>query len=283
MDSNNNETIELWDAESDSTFNFSMDELKNLSQIITMLSSIKMKVNQHEVINGTNKHYEHWIERGWNKSLEYYLASRSKTYDVSRYNEPFLLERKNIPIRITPNDDHIQSILKRRTRRSFQEQTLDYDIFYNSFLKIIAEIGCSTNFNFFSFYFIVYNISELQPGVYYYDIKKNAFFKVKEGRFEDYVCECLNGLAAPKTAVFTVIQVANFKESMQKAPHAKGLRNTFMDAGRIAQKLIIEYGRYGLACLPTPALLDRKICSLISISESECAPIYSQTFGFPKK
>lgn len=129
-------------------------------------------------------------------------------------------------------------------------------------------------------YFIVYNVENITPGSYLFNIKNNALINRRKGIFSQEMVTNLQGMTTPTTASFTIILVANFEKLLKLMPYSKGLRHTYIESGRLAQKLLISYWQYGLACLTTPALKDSAVSNLLDIDRLDYSPLYSLTFGY---
>ena len=131
----------------------------------------------------------------------------------------------------------------------------------------------------FDFYIIIYAVEALNPGVYFYDLSTHQLILLREGNLRDEMRECMLGQAAPKTAAWTIVMVADFAQYHWRYRHERGLRNLYIEAGRLAQNLILWAASYELASLPTPAIRDRQASKLLGIRWPRQAPIYTLTMG----
>jgi nitroreductase len=57
------------------------------------------------------------------------------------------------------------------------------------------------------------------------------------------------------------------------------LRNLYIDAGRVAQQLLLIAGAYAIGSFMTPALRDRALAALLHLDPARQAPLYSVTMG----
>jgi hypothetical protein len=271
--------LEVWNPEKDQ-IDFSVKEdFSSLEKIHTFLNKIKANLDH------THRHndlYSHWLNRGWNKSIDYYVASRQyEGYPSISQSNNYPTKKITINLQCDAKTHSLpQAILQRRTKRLFEKQTLPYSLFFSGINNAIHSIGCSIHG--FQLHFIIYDIENIQPGVYRYDHELQALSLIREGLFIEEMSANIQGMHTPKTACFTIILVTDFDSLLKGKPYPNGLRETYIEAGRIAQKLIISYMEYDIYSLVTPALKDKKTSSLLSLKEPDFSPLYSLTFGYPK-
>jgi SagB-type dehydrogenase family enzyme len=247
-------------------------DLADLNKIKNLVSSVTVESSPFDELSN-------WINKGWNKSLDFYVATKANTkenFSKAKVNGTYSFKKKTNETYTIP-----QALLKRRTKRVFINNNLNNDTF-NSALNIGLERIYKSIVGY-KIYFVVYAIKNIRPGVYLYNFNSASLQTIEEGKFSEQMAENIQGLRSPKTAAFTIIIVGEFDKLMSIYPDKDGLRQVYIECGRMAQKLIISYEQYGLSCLVTPALKDRPVMQLLKLSEPEFCPLYSLTFGIPIK
>lgn len=280
-----NSGLEVWDIKNDCVKIISYENFSEVSRVKNLLNSIQSTIKNSTENQEMNHGYCSWLKMGWHKAVDYYVASRA-TDDKNL----FPLKNKNTVLKKTPTVDAsitvgkeydvVQALLRRRTKRKFNgERCLTDQIFFNGLFN--ALVLSDYELNGLEIYFIVYNVENITPGSYLFNIKNNALINRREGIFSQEMASNLQGMTTPTTASFTIILVANFEKLLKLMPYSKGLRHTYIESGRLAQKLLISYGQYGLSCLTTPALKDSAVSNLLNIDQLDYSPLYSLTFGYP--
>jgi hypothetical protein len=272
--------LEIYDPEKNSAHKIAFSDSSKPESINDALNSIKNNISNDYK---TQELYAHWIERGWAKSLDYYVASRDFLGEnvINLFSEYNKLPIDRITNNVKKKDSILRALLNRRSKRVFQNITIENHIFHSGAENAAQYI--LNSLDGLKVYFIVYNIDNILPGVYSYDAKANSLSLIHDGIFSDDMSAIIQGMNTPKTANFSIILVAHFDALMKLMPYPKGLRDVYIESGRLAQKLIISYAQYGIFCLVTPALCDSRISNLLKIKEPEFAPLYSLTFGYPLK
>jgi len=82
---------------------------------------------------------------------------------------------------------------------------------------------------------------------------------------------------SPAAAV--VLLVASFERSAWKYPHPGAFRVVLLEAGHIAQNLLLAATHHGLAAAPTCALSDRAIESLLGLDRVKHAALHAVVLG----
>jgi len=264
----------------------------------------------------STEHILHWLARGWHPSLEYYLWSRDAAYvDTSdpdgRQRRELLqqyLAQSSLPPRLEPAGKHIslpepqplpasvslgQLLMERKTfrhylperirvstlssvlwfgldevrrvrQRAFEEDALNYFRSYGSA---------------FDFYVVAYTVEGLSPGVYFYHLEKHHLVQIREGVYSKEMSHNLQNLAAPHTANWTLIFVADFAQYQWRYRHERALRNIYLESGRLGQRLLMAGMIHRLGTLPTPASRDKDVSELLCLDPVRQAPIYTLTMG----
>lgn len=284
IDSDGNTILEICNPEKNTVDIIPQEMLANIQNIQKVMSSVKSRLS-HEI--SVNAHYSYWQEKGWYKSIDYYVSSREYSFKQNNAKSSNLLKDCNFNIRthdassanVKKQFSVHQALIHRRTKRVFKKKPVSKEIFYDG----IENASIFNAINGIKLYFIVYNVEEINPAVYYYNFQNLQLDLVQEGHFFSEMSNNIQGMNTPKTAAFTIILVADFENLMKAMPYPRGLRDTYIEAGRLSQKLLISYQQYGVFSLVTPALRDRDVSRLLKLKEQEFAPLYSITFGYPVK
>ena len=256
-----------------------------------------------------------WIRYNWTAALPFFSlslltnqvdrgpnGSEVTTETVNRYKEysprPPRLSTKGDALYLTPQSEvnydfiNLASLLiDRRTQRRFEKGSISRNTLSNILWigldsirqnMLYEDANYSTRKSLGSaleFFVVPYTVSSLNSGAFHYDVSEHALrlrsSKVTSGDFGDAIF----GQGASSTASFSVVIVFNLTRYAWLYRQERALRNLFVEAGYVAQKLIIAAASEGLSCLPTPAIDDEAMCSLINIQQKEYLPAYSLTFG----
>jgi nitroreductase len=122
----------------------------------------------------------------------------------------------------------------------------------------------------------------MKEGIFSYSLDSHSVTTLRHGNFADEVVKVMQGMQTARTASLTIFLCANFPKAMKIFPHSSGLRDLYVDAGRIIQGLILAAGAAGLGCLPTPALSDKPSEDLLDLRTPREAAVYSCTVGVLK-
>jgi hypothetical protein len=127
---------------------------------------------------------------------------------------------------------------------------------------------------------VVYSVEGLNPGVWDLDLEGEAATQVSsgDGELREVLANLMCGMQAPITASATIVLVVNFPERQKLFPYERGLRELYVEVGRIAQKFILAAEAQGIGTLITPATNDHILSDVLGLVDSE-APVYTITFG----
>ncbi|MCI2413101.1 MULTISPECIES: SagB/ThcOx family dehydrogenase [Thermoplasmatales] len=260
----------------------------------------------------------HWFKRGWYDSLIYYVWSKKVKFiddedysgDLRRGLINAYLSENSLPDRIVesleftkikmpiPKNVGLEEVnlknvlLGRRTTRIFQNESMKLEDFSSILWNALSRVRHVRNLSYedpldyfashgteFDFYVIAYNINHLQNGIYLYDVKDHFLSELKSGDFREEMIHNLWWHQAPKTANFTILFVTDFEQYQWRYRHERALRNIFIEAGRIAQRLIFEAERMGFGSLPTPATRDSSFDKMLSLKRNKQFVLYTITVG----
>lgn len=285
IDTENNTVLEIYNPEKNTVNIIPQDMLTSLDNIQQVINSVKSQLDHNAP---SNAHYSYWQEKGWHKSIDYYVSSRDSSFKENNAESSCLSRKSNIDSvvldvssanSVEKQFSVDQALIHRRTKRVFKKKPVSKEIFYEG----IENASICNAVNGIKLYFIVYNVEEINPAAYCYNFQSSQLQLVQEGQFFTEMSHNIQGMNTPKTAAFTIILVADFDNLMKAMPYPRGLRDTYIEAGRLSQKLVVSYLQYGVFSLVTPALRDRDVSKLLKLNEQEFAPLYSITFGYPVK
>ncbi len=223
---------------------------------------------------------EHWWERKWQVSLDYYLSSPPEHLTKQQIETipsqaqqcvDFAFSNKAENAQLSP----IQALLNRKTYRKFQEISIPVHFLSTLLRELKEEIFA----DIWKYYIVIFNIEGIQPGIYRYCSIQHGLYLIKQGLFRTEAVDLLCGMAASYTASFLVILAIDLEEAMRKFPYNRALREIYIDSGRLAQKILLKGMQNSIGGLPSPAMKDSQMCVFLEIDPSKCIPIYSITMG----
>lgn len=202
------------------------------------------------------------------------------------------------PQTLNPSSNEIaKSLLDRKTVRSYQNKFLSLEnlstlLYYG--LQDIREArkvslkgseNNSLNFYYshglaFDYFLIIYRVKNLSSGIYYYNLIENKLILIKEGDYQDFMIDCLQGMSSPKTANLTIILTADFYKYKWVYRHERALRNLYIESGRSIQEILQASMLLNLGGLCTPAIKDSKLLSILDLDKNRFSPMYTLTLGF---
>ncbi|MFB6226141.1 MAG: SagB/ThcOx family dehydrogenase [Candidatus Paceibacteria bacterium] len=126
-------------------------------------------------------------------------------------------------------------------------------------------------------YLFVIN-SELDQGIYHYNVKKNKLEKIKDLELLK-LSEAMYSNQLGEASLVIIIS-ADFERSTKKYGD-KGYRNVNLEAGHVMQNFCLMAESCNLSCLPYGGLKEKKIDDLIGLEEETV--IYAGIIGKGKK
>ncbi len=223
---------------------------------------------------------EFWWKRNWQVSLDYYLSSPALKSIQEQFEQTRPLTQNPVDIVLSQESviDQIsvtQALLDRKTHRKFQEVPLSQKLFSTLMKELKGEIFTEI----WNYYVIVFNVEDIPAGIYHYCPTAHGLHLVKPGLFRKDAVKILCGMAASLTASFLVVFSIDLQEAMRKFSYSRALREIYIDSGRLAQKILIKGMQHHVGGLPSPAMQDSQMCSLLKIDASEFIPIYTVAMG----
>ncbi|MCP1133367.1 SagB/ThcOx family dehydrogenase [Paenibacillus polysaccharolyticus] len=259
---------------------------------------------------------EHWKRRNWQDSLGYYLKSRVTDFADSNNDyrtknhiilqdylqkdgpppphkragenakqlvEPLLLPdvplgkvlhkrsaTRHVPARNFENDI-LSSILFHGTQLIRKNRTVPQTKGNRSYLY---SFGCA-----FDLYLVVYDITGIEPGIYFYDVEDHSIELIISGDFREQMSATLYGLNWPLTAGCTLLYVAEYERYQWRYRHERALRNLFIDAGRAVHQAILCSTAFGKLTSHTPAVKDELATEILRLDPTREQVLYTLTLS----
>lgn len=130
-------------------------------------------------------------------------------------------------------------------------------------------------------YVISWNVEDLAPGIYHYDVAGDELRRLRRGNFRRAAVEAASGQEWIGEASFLCVMTAVFPRVLWKYQLEDAYRTLFLDAGHLAQTFCLVATSLGLGPFTTAAIQDSKIEKLLSIDGVEEFPVYLCGAGVP--
>jgi len=131
--------------------------------------------------------------------------------------------------------------------------------------------------NPFEAYVVARSVAGLAPGVYHYAGVERSLGRVRAEA--PPASELLGGQAWFADAAAVVILVGHFQRCAWKYPHPTGFRVLLIEAGHVAQNLLLAATAHGLAATPTCAIDDRAVEALLGLDRIKQAAVHAVALG----
>ena len=185
-----------------------------------------------------------------------------------------------------------QAIAERRSIRSFGDQALT--------LEQISRILQSANgithslgsYNMRSapsggalypvdLYLFAFDVVDLAPGLYHYQVSDSSLELVKKGDFKDQLHTAANEQDVADQGRISIVMTARFDRSTRKYAD-RGYRYTYMESGAICQNIYLQVTALGLGTTAVGAFNDDALNRLIGIDGVDEAALLIMPIGYPK-
>jgi len=130
-------------------------------------------------------------------------------------------------------------------------------------------------------YIVAHNVEGLDKGVYHYGIREHVLEEIRLGDHSDRVTDAALGQQVCALAPVVFIWTAVFERCKSKYGQ-RAYRYVYLDAGHIAQNLILSAVSLGLGSCPIAALYDDEVNEIIDVDGEEESVIYMVVVGWPK-
>ncbi len=198
-----------------------------------------------------------------------------------------------------PHDHGVLSILRaRRSRRNFADAPLPIAKLRDCLFGSMAIVGFAEMSgpaperlpikmtpsggarNPYEAYVCARSVEGLAPGVYHYAGVDNSLAPVQGGQLPK-LSDLVGAQQWFEHAGALILLVANFRRTMWKYPHPGGLRVVLIEAGHIAQNMLVCAAHHGLAAAPTCAVSDEPLERLLGLDPAEQAVLHAVALGIP--
>lgn len=127
-------------------------------------------------------------------------------------------------------------------------------------------------------YINVNNITDLEPGLYHFDVRNFSLNKLGNGESAEAVAAaCLNQKFMENSAV-VFLWSAVIRRCMNKYGN-RGMRYVFLDAGHICQNLLVAAEATGCGGCPVAAFYDDEVNALLGLDPAEETMLYTASVG----
>lgn len=111
-------------------------------------------------------------------------------------------------------------------------------------------------------YVIARHVEDLPPGVYHYSGAENSLGLVNDAALPEFH-ELLGGQTWMDGAAVLILLVANLRRTMRKYAFPTAYRVVLVEAGHIAQNIVLAATERGLASVPTCAIADAAVEAML--------------------
>jgi SagB-type dehydrogenase family enzyme len=127
-------------------------------------------------------------------------------------------------------------------------------------------------------YVIVHNVSGLTPGLYHYNPFRHSLAQLRKKDFRRDISRAGLGQGALKEANLVIVLTAVPARTTGKYGE-RGLRYIYMEAGHIAENILLQSVSLGMGAVPIGAFSDDKLDELLGIDGSSEMSLYLVAVG----
>jgi len=127
-------------------------------------------------------------------------------------------------------------------------------------------------------YLVSFNIDSIERGIYHYLPKDHVLELIRKGDFSKELTQASLGQGFVSKGSVTIIMSAFFRRNMAKYGH-RGLRYILLDAGHIAQNMILVGEAMSIGSCPVGAFFDDEVNQLLGLDGEEESVVYMLVFG----
>jgi SagB-type dehydrogenase family enzyme len=263
----------------------------------------------------TARGLHHWLERGWDPSVEFYLWTRDLDFIDQPSGDNFEEVRDQLlatldaqtgvsrpepracvdPIEPGPPAplpvDPLGEVLKRRMsnpkpRSRPLKEALLCSLLWHGLAPIrypgddLESYDALINLGrLYEIFFIAHDVRGLAPGAYYYDTNRHEFELVRLGALRAETELSIIGQHHARTAACTFVVAADFRLTQWQYRHNRTLRAFYVDAGKIVQHLILIATAHRLSTAMSAAINDSKICELLKMDPENEQAFFTLSVG----
>ncbi|MEW6218816.1 MAG: SagB/ThcOx family dehydrogenase [Thermodesulfobacteriota bacterium] len=129
-------------------------------------------------------------------------------------------------------------------------------------------------------YCLCHRVEDVAPAIAHLDVAAFALEILAEGPVREPLLSALLGQTMAMGAAVTVVWSARLRRTMAKYGD-RGLRYIWLDAGHLAQNLLLAAEALGLAACPVGAFCDDELNQLLGLDGQEETVLYLVTVGPP--
>jgi len=221
---------------------------------------------------------EHWWNRKWQVSLDYHLSSQAKRENLPKEGAPKALPKIDIYLpqqSVQEECSFIHALMERKTHRKFHASPMTL----KTFSILLQSLKNELFPGIWSYYLVVFNVKDVPEGLYLYCPIQHGITLIKQGSFREKLVGLLCGMSASLTASFVLILSIDLEIAQCRLPYERGLREIYIDSGRMAQKLLLKGIQHHVGALPSPAMRDSSMCEFLGIDPAAYIPLYTLTMG----
>lgn len=129
-------------------------------------------------------------------------------------------------------------------------------------------------------YVIANDVRKLEPGVYHYSVKAHQLEELKRGDIRRAITATALGQRMCATAGAVFVWSAVFERSKWKYGQ-RAYRYVYLDAGHIAENLMLAAASLSLGCCEIGALFDDQVNAIVGIDGDEESTVLMAAVGAP--
>ncbi|MEW5925440.1 MAG: SagB/ThcOx family dehydrogenase [Candidatus Zixiibacteriota bacterium] len=129
-------------------------------------------------------------------------------------------------------------------------------------------------------YLAAFEVDDLKPGLYHFQVSDNSLELVKEGNFREQLYSASHEQDVVNLGRASIIMTARFDRSTRKYAD-RGYRYTYMEAGAICQNIYLQATALGLGTTAVGAFNDDALNKMLEIDGKEEAALLIMPIGHP--
>lgn len=126
-------------------------------------------------------------------------------------------------------------------------------------------------------YVAAFNTSDLDAGIYHYNLYDESLEKVRSGEFRSEIKTYSHDQDYAEDASLLVLLTATFERTTYKYGE-RGYRYVFIEAGHVGQNVYLTCEELGLGVCASGGFADEEVASLFDLPDDE-HPVYSLFLG----
>lgn len=210
---------------------------------------------------------------------------------------PLYKKYENVPVVYLPQPDtNIMSVemavASRRSVRSFTEEPLTLKQIACILLSADGITHTQGNYEMrtapsggalypVDIYLAVFEVSDLKPGLYHFQVSDNSLELIKEGDFREQLYAASHEQEVVHQGRVSIIMTARFDRSTRKYAD-RGYRYTYMETGAICQNVYLQATSLGLGTTAVGSFNDDAVNRMLEIDGKEEAALLIMPIGHPR-